>query len=109
LFDGEFAAAITDLSKCLAKDSSVTICHFYRGLSYANLGEWAKGKLDYDAYLTAYPNDADALFDRATAEKNLGDTKDALADAKAALKQYKLNGRTSDATDAQTLLNSLHG
>ncbi|HEY5096323.1 MAG TPA: tetratricopeptide repeat protein [Candidatus Eremiobacteraceae bacterium] len=106
---GEYAAAITELSKCLAKDSTITLCNFYRGLSYLNLDEWAKAKLDCDVYLAAVPDSADALFDRATAEKNLGDVKSAIVDAAAALKQYKVNGDLSDAKDAQSLLDSLHG
>jgi len=106
---GEYAAAITDLDKCLVKDSTITLCNFYRGLAYLNLDEWAKSKLDYDVYLAAVPTSADALFDRATAEKNLGDVKSATVDAKAALKQYKIDGDLSDAKDAQSLLDSMHG
>jgi tetratricopeptide (TPR) repeat protein len=106
---GEYAAAITDLSKCLVIDPAIANCHFYRGRAYLNLDEWDHAKADFVSYLVVFSDDGDALYDKALAEKHLGDTKSAIADATAALKRYKIDGKPSDAADAQTLLDSLHG
>jgi hypothetical protein len=60
-------------------------------------------------YLKAYPDSAAALLLRARTYQQLGKSDLARPDATSALRQYRIDGDTDGAKDAQSLLDALSG
>ena len=77
-------------NSAVAADPSGSEGYFWRGFVYTLLGEPLKGIEDFNKVLSIYPNDMQALGNRAASYRALGKFKEALDDANNVIKEDPL-------------------
>jgi tetratricopeptide (TPR) repeat protein len=106
---GRFADAASDLRAYRAQNPDDNDVAYSLARAEYGLKDYATSLTDDTTYLKTYPDSAIALLLRARIYQQLGKADLARADATASLRQYRIDGNTDGAKDAQSLLDVLSG
>ncbi|CAH0995950.1 hypothetical protein EMA8858_02078 [Emticicia aquatica] len=76
----DYSKAIDNYTTAMGYSPKDYSLYYWRGAAYTGLEKWQQSVLDYDRYLTNYPNDAYGYHYRAYAKIMTGNIKEAISD-----------------------------